>query len=145
MLWSPFELAGLDGGGGTGSLGTGVELRLPAHGLMESTAEAQVDLSASFLSPGAMLLALLLALALALVPVLSVLVLLLGWVLLLAIVSAREAPREDQLLDETCFACLLTTSLKVVTGGPRNDANLEVQNSRCQSRRNVHTGCWAIC
>lgn len=50
MLWSFSEVISL-AGGGTGSLGTGVELRLPAQGLIESTAEAQVDFSA-FLSTG---------------------------------------------------------------------------------------------
>ena len=50
-LWSPGFGGGGGGGFGAGSLGVGVVLRLPAQGLMESTAEAQVDFSA-FLSPG---------------------------------------------------------------------------------------------
>lgn len=75
MLWSFSEVAGF-GGGGTGSLGTGVVLRLTAQGLMESTADAHVDFSA-LLSAGAEAMV---AFALA--------------------YRAGEAPREDQLLDE---------------------------------------------
>ena len=48
-LWSPGFVG--CGGFGTGSFGVGVVLRLPAQGLMESTAEAHEDFSA-FLSPG---------------------------------------------------------------------------------------------
>lgn len=76
MLWSFSELVGF-GGGGTGvSLGTGVELRLTAQGLMESTAEAQVDFSA-LLSAGAE-----------------------AMVVFALACRVGEAPKEDQLLDE---------------------------------------------
>lgn len=86
MLWSPPWGAGLGGGGAGGcSFGVGVELRLTDHGLMESTAEAQVDLSA-FLSapdPEAMFLC-----------------------------HAQEACEEDQLLVEWRPACLAVTRLQ---------------------------------
>lgn len=65
---------------------------------MESTAVAHVDFSA-FLS--------LAALAMLLAPV----------------YHAREAPREDQLLVETRFACLLATRPKVTTSGLLKCAN----------------------
>lgn len=100
MLWSPPELAGFVVGEGTGSLGTGVELRLPAQGLMESTAEAHVDLSALLSTD------------------------------VLAMLSAarrchaREAPREDQLLVETRFSCVLTTRPKAATSRLLEDANV---------------------
>lgn len=83
MLWSaPEVVAVFDGGGGAGSFGTGVVLRLPAQGFIESTAEAQVDFSA-FLSPGAE-----------------------GAeaMILLCLCHAWEAPEEGQLLVETRFA-----------------------------------------
>ena len=91
VLWSPVLLVA-GGGGACGSLGAGVVLRAPAQGLMESTADAQVDFSA-FLSaavPEAMFLC-----------------------------HAEEAPglREDQLLNERRPACLLTTRVKAV-GNP---------------------------
>lgn len=75
MLWSFSEVVCF-GVRGTGSLGTGVELRLKAHGLMESTADAHVDFSA-FLSAGPEAMV---GIALA--------------------CRVGEAPREDQLLDE---------------------------------------------
>lgn len=97
MLWSPPELPGFGGGGGggtgAGSLGTGVVLRLPAQGLMESTAEAQVDFS-PLLSAGADPEAMLLE----------------------PVCHAREAPKEDQLLVTTRQACLLADLLQ---GSPR--------------------------
>lgn len=78
MLWSFSELVGFGGGGADGSLGgTGVELRLTAQGLMESTAEAQVDLSA-LLSEGGAEAMVVFALA----------------------CRVGEAPKEDQLLDD---------------------------------------------
>lgn len=92
MLWSPV-LLGLGGGGAAGSLGAGVELRAPDQGLIESTAEAQVDFSAflSAVDPEAIFL-----------------------------FHAEEAPglRVDQLLVEGRPACLLTTRPKTV-GNPR--------------------------
>lgn len=110
ILWSPPEITGFGGGGGAGSRGTGVGVgvRLPAQGLMESTAEAQLDFSA-FLSPGpddpdagvAML-----------------------YRLCGRECHAREAPREDQLLGETRFACLLGTRLKVSSSLLCEEANV---------------------
>lgn len=101
ILWSPPELAGFGVGEGTGSLGTGVELRLTDQGLIESTAEAQVDLSV-FLSAGT-------------VAMLSS----------ARYCHAREAPRENLLLVETRSSCLTTTRLKVATSGLLGDANVE--------------------
>lgn len=99
VLWSPVLFVG--GGGGGGSLGAGVELRAPDQGLMESTADAQVDFSA-FLSaadPEAIFLC-----------------------------HAEEGPdpREDQVLMEGRPDCLLTTRDK--TAGKREScgANFEM-------------------
>lgn len=109
MLWSPPELAGFGVGEGKGSLGTGVELRLTDQGLIESTAEAQVDLSV-FLSPGT-------------VAMLSS----------VRYCHAREAPRENLLLVETRSSCLTTTRLKVATSGLLGDANVEDAEGRRRS------------
>lgn len=69
---------------------------------MESTAVAHVDFSA-FLSPAAFAM------------------------LLAPVYHAREAPREDQLLVETRFACLLATRPKVLTSGLFEEANFEAR------------------
>jgi hypothetical protein len=99
VLWSPVLLVG--GGGGAGSLGAGVELRAPDQGLMESTADAQVDLSA-FLSaadPEAIFLC-----------------------------HAEEAPcpKEDQVLLKGRPACLLSTRDKATGDGDFCGANFEM-------------------
>lgn len=85
------------GGGGGCSFGVGVELRLTDHGLMESTAEAQVDFSA-FLSapdPEAMFLC-----------------------------HAEEACEEDQLLIELRLACLAVARLQATDTAEFCGANL---------------------
>lgn len=98
MLWSPPWGAGLGVGGAGGcSLGVGVELRLTDHGLMESTAEAQVDFSA-FLSapdPEAMFLC-----------------------------HAEEDCEEDQLLAEWRLACLAVARLQAMDTAEFWGANL---------------------
>lgn len=98
ILWSPpcGAGAGFGGGGAGGSLGVGVELRLTDHGLMDSTAEAQVDFSA-FLSapdPEAILLC-----------------------------HADEAC-EDQLLTEWHLACLAAALLQAMDTAEFCGANL---------------------
>lgn len=101
VLWSPVLLV-LGGGGGGGSLGVGVELRAPDHGLMESTADAHVDFSA-FLSaadPEAILLC-----------------------------HAEEeapGPREDQLLVEGRPACLLSNRDNAVGNRDFCGANFKI-------------------
>lgn len=85
------------GGGGGCSFGVGVELRLTDQGLMESTAEAQVDFSA-FLSapdPEAIFLC-----------------------------HAEEACEEDQLLIELCLACLAVARLQATDAAELCGANL---------------------
>lgn len=103
MLWSPPVLTGFGGGGGTGSLGTGVEPRLPAaQGLIESTAEAQEDFSTFFSKEADTGVAMLCGRDL----------------------ECHEAAREDQLLAETCFTDLRVTCLKVKASLIWEEANL---------------------
>lgn len=97
MLWSPPWFVGLGAGGAGGSLGVGVELRLTDHGLIDSTAEAQVDFSA-FLSaadPEAMFLC-----------------------------HAEEACEEDQLLTEWRLTCLPIARLQAMDTAGFCGANL---------------------
>lgn len=81
---------------------------------MESTADAQLDFSAFLSATGA---------AARTEPDAGsedVFGMLRGWKC-----HAREAPREDQLLVETRFSCLLVTRLKMTTSLHCDDANVE--------------------
>ena len=99
MLWSPpwGAGAGLGGGGAGGSLGVGVELRLTDHGLMDSTAEAQVDFSAFFSAPDPEAIFL---------------------------CHADEPCEEDQLLIEWRLACLAAALLQAMDTAEFCGANL---------------------